>query len=75
LPDLVIATKRLTLNDELFCIRQKRQEDINVDVVISQMADGNAGRTCLRCVVPNDVPITRIAASCSRIGTVQEQIG
>jgi hypothetical protein len=64
----------LALNDELLCVGEQRQENINIDIVVRQMTDIDRSRTGLRCIIPNDVTITRITASRRCIGAVQEQI-
>jgi hypothetical protein len=71
---LIIAADCLALDDELFCVRQQRQENINVHIVVSQMADVNCGRAGLGSAVPNDVTITRIAARSTCIGAIEEQV-
>jgi hypothetical protein len=74
LPNLIITAGCLALNDKLFRNRQQRQENINVHIVISQMTDADRSCTGLRCVVPNDVTITRIAACSPCIGAIKEKI-
>jgi hypothetical protein len=38
-PNLIVGAIGLALNDKLFCDSQQRQEQINVNVVVCQMAD------------------------------------
>jgi hypothetical protein len=52
----------LALNDDLFVHAQKREEDVNINVGIRQVADVDACGTDLRCVVPENVTIAGIAA-------------
>jgi hypothetical protein len=72
---LIVPTGGLALNDKLLSVREQCQKDVDVDVGISQVTDVDRSRAGLRCIVPDDVAITGIAAGRCRIGTVQEQIG
>jgi hypothetical protein len=65
----------LALNDNLLSLNQQGQEDVDVNISISKMADVNRSRTGLGGIVPDDVAIAGVAASCCRVGAVQEQIG
>jgi hypothetical protein len=38
-PNLIVGAIGLALNDKLFCDSQQRQEQINVNVIVCQMAD------------------------------------
>jgi hypothetical protein len=72
---LIVAADSLALNDKLFSVGEQRQENINVDIIVSQMADIDRSRARLCGVVPNNVAIARIAARGGRIGAIQKQIG
>jgi hypothetical protein len=72
---LVITADCLALDDKLLSLNQQGQEDVNVNISVSKMADVDERRAGLRSVVPNDVAITRIAARRTRVGAVQEQAG
>jgi hypothetical protein len=71
---LVVATRSLTLNYNLFSLCQQRQENIDINIIVSQMTDRNTGGACLCGIIPNDVSITRISAGSTCIGAIQEQI-
>jgi hypothetical protein len=74
-PFLVIATIVLILNCDGFSLGEKRQKNINVDVVISQMTDIDACGANLRSIVPKNVAIARIARRSSSVGPVKKQAG
>jgi hypothetical protein len=61
---LVIDTAGLALDDDLLANAQKRQENINVDVVVRQVADINLRSAGLRSCIPKNVAVTRITRSC-----------
>jgi hypothetical protein len=71
---LVIATGCLALDDELLRHRQQGQENINVDIVVGQVADIDGGCAGLNDIVPDDVAIARIAARCCGISAVQKEV-
>jgi hypothetical protein len=65
----------LILNCNDFRLGQKRQKNINVDVVVSQVTDVDACGASLRRIVPKDVAIGWITRRSSSIGPVKEQTG
>jgi hypothetical protein len=60
------------LNKDRLTNAQKRQEHINVNAIIGQMADVERSSRRLRRVIPEDKPVARIAASGNSIGLKQE---
>jgi hypothetical protein len=64
----------LALNDKLLSVGEQCQENINVNIVVSQMADADRCRASLRCIVPNDVAITGIATRRTCVGKIKEQV-
>jgi hypothetical protein len=61
------------LDDNLFANRKKRQENINVDIVVSQVANVDLRGAGLRGIVPKKIAVIWIARSSKRIGKIQEQ--
>jgi hypothetical protein len=60
----------LALDDNLLSCRKKRQENINVDVVVSQVADVKLRGAGLGGVVPKDVAIAGVARRCASVRKV-----
>jgi hypothetical protein len=62
----------LALDDDLLANREKRQEDVNVHIVVSEVADIDLRGAGLGRGVPKDVTVARIAGSRTRVGAVKE---
>jgi uncharacterized protein (DUF39 family) len=62
LPYLIVLADIPVLNDKLLTHLQQEQEDIDVSVVFSQMADVYLRRTDLRRVIPEQESVARISA-------------
>jgi hypothetical protein len=73
-PCLVVGAVALALDDDLFADAQKRQENINVHVIVSQMADVDLRGAGLRARIPENVTVAGVAARRASVGTIQEQI-
>jgi hypothetical protein len=72
-PFLEVGTSRLVLNCNDFSLLKQRQKNINIRVVISQVADIDARGACLRGIIPKKIAIARIARRSSSIGPIEEQ--
>jgi hypothetical protein len=62
------------LNSDGFSLAKERQKDVNIFIVISQVADTDASGADLRSIVPKDAAIIWIARRCRCIGTVKKQV-
>jgi hypothetical protein len=62
------------LDDKLLGVSEQCQENINVDAVVSQMADKDVRRAGLRGIVPNDVAVTGIAGCGPSVRHIEEQV-
>jgi hypothetical protein len=62
------------LDDDLFANAEKRQKNINVHVIISQMTDIDLRGARLSYRVPENVTVTRIAGSRACICAIKKQI-
>ena len=74
-PCLVVGAIALALDDDLLANAQERQEDVNVHVVVSQVADIDLRGASLGGVVPKNVTVAGIAGGRTRVGAVKEQVG
>jgi hypothetical protein len=72
---LVAGAVSLALDDDLFADAQKAQKNINVDVVVSEVADIDLRGACLDGVVPEKVAIIWVAGNGKSIGKIKKQIG
>jgi hypothetical protein len=59
-PFLKIGACISILNNNSFSLNKQRQENINIFVVVRQMADVNAGRANLCGVVPQNMPVAGV---------------
>jgi hypothetical protein len=64
----------LVLNCDGFGLLQQRQENINVNVVVSQVADVDACGAGLCAVIPKNVTIIWIPGCRSGVSPVKKQI-
>lgn len=60
-PSLIVCAGVLVLNRKVFALRQQRQEDVYVNVVVGQVTDIDRCCACLRGVVPKQVTVTGVA--------------
>jgi hypothetical protein len=60
------------LNNNLLSLNEQCQENLNVNAIVSQMADVDRCGAGLCGIVPSDVAITRIAAGSARIRHIEE---
>jgi hypothetical protein len=65
----------LALDDELLASTQQRQENININAVIGQVADIDLRGADLSSGIPKKMPVAWIAGSCGGIGLIKEQAG
>jgi hypothetical protein len=63
------------LNDDLFADGQQRQKNINVDVVVGEVADVDLRGAGLGRIVPDNITVARIARGGASVGKIEEQIG
>jgi hypothetical protein len=61
------------LNDNSFSLSKQSQKDVNIFVVICQMADVDTGRVNLRGIVPQDISIAGIARRDVRASLIQKK--
>jgi hypothetical protein len=73
-PCLVVGAVALALNDDLFADAQKRQENINIHIIVSQMADVDLRGAGLRARIPENVTIAGVSTCRASVGAIQEQI-
>jgi hypothetical protein len=71
-PSLVVRAVGLALNDNLFCFRNESQEDVDVYIVVCQVADIDLRRTGLRHVIPKNVTVTGVSRRGACICPVQK---
>jgi hypothetical protein len=69
---LVAAAAGLALDDNLFANSQQRQENVDVDVVVRQVADIDLRGACLGCIVPKDVAVAGVSRRCASVRQEQE---
>jgi hypothetical protein len=72
-PFLEIGADVLILNDNGFSLSKQRQENVNIFVVVRQMADVDAGRANLRGVVPRNMSVPWIPRRGSCVSLIQEK--
>jgi hypothetical protein len=70
---LKVCTGGLILNCDGFSLLEQCQKNINVDVVVSQVADVDAGGAGLRGIVPKKIAIGRITRRSRSVGPVKKQ--
>jgi hypothetical protein len=73
-PRLIVGAAALALDDDLFADAQKRQENINIHIVVSQMADVDLRGASLRGRIPKNVTVAGVAARCAGVRPIQEQV-
>jgi hypothetical protein len=61
------------LDGDRFSLLKKRQKDVRINSIFSQMTDVDASGVNLRGIVPEDVTIPRVARRGSRVCLIQEQ--
>jgi hypothetical protein len=71
---LVAGTAGLALNNDLFANGQQRQKNINVNVVVCEVAYIDLRGAGLGRIIPEDVTISRIAGSSASVCHIKEQV-
>jgi hypothetical protein len=74
-PSLVAGAVGLALDDDLFADAQKAKKNINVDIIVSKVADIDLRGAGLDGVVPEKVAVIWVAGSGKSIGKIKKQIG
>jgi hypothetical protein len=71
---LIISAIALALDNDLLIERKKRQKNVDVYIVISQMTDIDLRGADLSCGIPKNITVAGIARRCASVGAVKEQV-